>query len=76
MSINIELLQGNQDNIFHTANRLWGYRVEDGETVVVLRAEGRNFSLLQIIQSENWGYPLSYSMSTWSFFQGVKAAGP
>jgi hypothetical protein len=53
-----------------------GYVVEDGETVVGFRAEGRNFSLPQIIQTDSGGYPLSYSMGASGCFQGVKAAGP
>lgn len=76
MSIDIEVLQGNQESVFHTATRLLCYGVEDGETVFGFRAEGRNFSLLQIIQTDNGGYPLSYSMGNWGFFQGVKEAGP
>ena len=59
MSIDVEVLQGNQDSVFHTATKLWGYGVEDGETVVGLQAEGRDFSLLQIIQTDSRGYPLS-----------------
>jgi len=59
VSIDVEVLQGNQDSVFHTATKLWGYGVEDGETVVGLQAEGRDFSLLQIIQTDSRGYPLS-----------------
>jgi hypothetical protein len=74
--INIEVLEGKQESEFHTATRLWGYGVEDGEAVVGFRAEGPNFTLLQTIQTDSGGYPLSYSMGTWGFFQEVKAAGP
>ena len=49
---NINVQQGNQDSVFHTATRLRGYGVEDGDTVVGFRAEGPNFSLLQITQTD------------------------